>query len=129
MTDGLVLTASQIRALEDAFRRYDWTASQVDELCRGDALGRFRDIFSLKPVLEQTLSKFFSAEMVGRYGLRPGWNKIAEILEVDGIKTLQELVRISERDLQRTPHIGTRYVSVIKAMLATHGLRLGMDSS
>ncbi len=125
MTGGFVLTARQTRALEQAFCRYGWTAGQVDELCEGNALGRLRETLSLKPVLEQTLSEFFTTEVVGRYGLKPGRNKIAEILERDGIKTVGELVFVTERDLLRTPNIGTKYVLVIKAALAAHGRKLG----
>jgi hypothetical protein len=43
------------------------------------------------------------------------------------VTTIRELVRLREVELMREPNIGRRTVDVIRAVLAQHGLYLGME--
>ncbi len=62
----------------------------------------------------------FGARVCGLYR----WNDNGHSTKV---ATMRELVRMEEVELMRLPNIGRRTVDVIQAVLAQHGLYLGME--
>jgi DNA-directed RNA polymerase alpha subunit len=53
--------------------------------------------------------------------------RISCVLERDDIASVDDLVKHTEAELLRNPNFGKKSLAVIKAVLAEHGLHLGMS--
>ena len=78
-------------------------------------------------ILDKPIGEIFTNEVAIRHGIKHGKHTIRTLLRNDEVNTIQDLVKLSEAQLLRTPFLGPKYVGAIKEVLASYGLYLAAD--
>jgi len=127
--------ADELEALHAMLADPDWNAAQqkISAWRKAHGVGvrhvevtapldeAFLDVrFNNRSMCREMFGPGFGARILGLYR----WNDNGHEVKV---ATMRDLVRMEEVELMRMPNIGRRTVDVIQAVLAQHGLCLGME--
>jgi len=128
--------ADEIEALHAMLMEPDWNVAQHEISIWRKARGigvkhvEVNDVPIDEAFLDTPLDRKNARAVFGRgYGVRISHVRCCfneKEGEYDHARTVRDLVRVEEIELMRTPNLGRRTVDIIKAVLAQHGLRLGM---
>ena len=127
--------ADELEALYAMLTDPDWNAAQqkISAWRKARGVGA-RHVEVTKPIDEAFLDLRFDSRSMSRKLFGPGFgSRIRGLHRWDNnghnakVATMRELVRMREVELLREPNIGRRTVDVIRAVLAQHGLYLGME--
>jgi DNA-directed RNA polymerase alpha subunit len=119
--------ADEIEALHAMLMEPDWNAAQqaIARWRKARGVGARPEPEITAPLDEAFLDQRINDRALGRGLFGPGYGvRASNILNV---RTIRDLVRMEEFELRREPNVGQRTINIIKAVLAQHGLHLGMN--
>lgn len=130
-----VLSAGQAHQLELAFRRCNWTAADVQRLCKDATLSEVKN-FLLREMADEALREngskhvrdVFTPERAMQMGYAPkiAARVVRALTESCEVDTLSELVFHTREELLLSPAVGDESLKFVKEVLAEYGLKLGM---
>ena len=115
---------------------YNWLTGYLEGIKAGEnALNALNIIYAGEPiairaVLEKPVSYLTMSVRAANYIKFQSWNPETRKYEStykNAINTVADLVRKTESDLLKTPNFGRKSLNELRAELARHNLRFGMD--
>jgi len=127
--------ADELEALYAMLTDPDWNAAQQKISAWRKARGvGVKHVEVTAPLDEAFLDVRLDSRSMSRKLFGPGYGeRIRGLHRWDDnghavkVTTMRDLVRMEEVELRRSPNIGHRTIDVVQAVLAQHGLYLGME--